>query len=132
MFWLFVIHSVRWILIAPGCAFAPVFAMRAIGVLAYYYQDRMDLVTQVNVGEPAGLWPRFTSFLIDVVAVAVIAGLLLTLLTPFLCILTPFLSISDLADVSRCLVFIMWLILSWYWFGKLNDEGNILSVCQEG
>ncbi|MCH2202272.1 MAG: RDD family protein [Fuerstiella sp.] len=55
-------------------AYPSVFMMRIYGVFGYYFRPDLSLINEQVELEPAGLGPRFLSFLIDTVLLAVMAG----------------------------------------------------------
>lgn len=53
-------------------AYAMIFWMRAVGLFAYYYQQRLGLVKRTLPGELAGFWARYIAVLVDFLIIAVV------------------------------------------------------------
>ena len=53
-------------------AYAMIFWMRAVGLYAYYFQQRLGLVQRTRPGELAGFWARYIAVLVDFLIVAVV------------------------------------------------------------
>lgn len=57
-------------------AFPSVFMMRANGLLGYFCKNQLDLIGKVPKGQPAGFWPRWLAFLIDMLVLNIGIGLI--------------------------------------------------------
>jgi len=53
-------------------AYAMIFWMRAVGLYAYYFQQRLGLVQRTRPGELAGFWARYIAVLVDALIIAVV------------------------------------------------------------
>ena len=53
-------------------AYAMIFWMRAVGLYAYYFQQRLGLVQRTRPGDIAGFWARYIAVLVDCLIIAVV------------------------------------------------------------
>ena len=56
-------------------SYAIIFWMRAVGLYAYYFQQRLGLVQRTHPGQLAGFWARYIAVLVDTLIIAVVGWL---------------------------------------------------------
>ncbi len=56
-------------------SYAIIFWMRAVGLFAYYFQQRLGLVQRTHPGQLAGFWARYIAVLVDTLIIAVVGWL---------------------------------------------------------
>jgi len=55
-----------------AAAYAMIFWMRAVGLYAYYFQQRLGLIQRTHPGQLAGFWARYIAVLVDALIIAVV------------------------------------------------------------
>ena len=53
-------------------AYGLIFWMRAVGLYAYYFQQRLSLIQRTHPGQLAGFWARYIAALVDMVIIATV------------------------------------------------------------
>ena len=56
----------------PFISYAIVFVIRALGLMGFYFQRRLDLINRTKPNQLCGFWARYAAYLVDCILVATI------------------------------------------------------------